>query len=101
MGGLSTISLDPLPQVITGLTPSCSSKEVRPVWMYCTCQTTDTIHKCTVHVHPHYDEAKARESDFHTLQEWWLGNSCNTASITMQETEGDATDEKVIIRRRA
>ena len=61
MGGLSTISLDPSPQVMTGLTPSCSSNEVGPV---CTCQTTDTIHKHTVHMHPHLDKVKARESDF-------------------------------------
>jgi len=71
MGGLSTISLDP--QVMTALTPSCRSNEVGPV---CTCQTTNTTHKHTVHMHPHLDKVKARGSDFYILQWWWWGNSC-------------------------
>ena len=90
MGGLSTISLDP--QVMTALTPSCSSNEVGPV---CTCQTTDTIHKHTVHMHPHLDKVKARGSDFYIRTSVVVvRQQLHTASITMRETESDATAEQ-------
>ena len=52
MGGLSTISLDPLPQLMTGLTPSCNSNEVDLYW--CTVHAKQqTLYTCTLYTCTH------------------------------------------------